>query len=158
VLARTAISLVEVVWQTDIWLICPVKLDLHKGAIDMLESSSIQLFTHSFISSFIYLFSSLSFVWRHGYHNSLYANYCGPYSGMRQTPRVVIARDLLISSVIHLHPPYNIVRVKVDGTSSFMSLSEKTRHWESKVSCRRTQHHSQVRGSKPDYWTWSPML
>jgi hypothetical protein len=46
----------------------------------------------------------------------------------RQTLRVVTARDLFTSSVVLLRPPYNIVRVKADGTSGFTSLSEKTRH------------------------------
>jgi len=46
----------------------------------------------------------------------------GPVVEMRQTLRVVIARDLFTST----------------------SLSEKTRHWESKMSCLRTQCDSPV--------------
>jgi len=36
-------------------------------------------------------------------------------------------------------PRYNKIKVKADRTSGFTSLSEKTRHWESKVFCIRAQ-------------------
>jgi len=57
---------------------------------------------------------TISFIWRQGHHNSLYANSVGPVVEMRQTLRVVTARHLFTSSVVLLRPPYNIVRVTPD--------------------------------------------
>jgi len=98
-------------------------------------------------------YTNFSFIRRQGHHNSSIRQFSGPCSEMRQTLRVVTVRDLFMSSVFFLRPPYNIVRVKADSTSGFMSLSEKTRHWESKVSCPRTHRDSPVWESNPDHWT-----
>jgi len=71
------------------------------------------------------IISNFSFIRRQGHHNSLYANSMGPVVEMKQTLRVVTARDLFASSVVLLRPPYNTVRVKADGTFSLTSLFER---------------------------------